>query len=62
MKHVNRFLKVHRVDGTVCVACVGGYDFEDGPAAETLQSLYPWVFFIPLSRIKGLPNIAPHRR
>src|SRR3972149_3794980 len=62
MKHVNRVLEAHRVDRTVCVARVEGYDFEDGPATETLQSLYARVFFAPLSRIKGLPNIAPHGR
>ena len=62
MKHVDRVLEAHRVDSTVAVARVGCYDFEDGPAAEPLQSLDAWVFFAPLSGIKGLPNIAAHGR
>jgi len=62
MKHVDRVLEAHRVNSAVCVARVGRYDFQHGPAAETLQSLYGRVFFAPLSGIKGLPNIAPGGR
>jgi hypothetical protein len=59
MKHVDRVLEAHRVNSSVCVARVGRCDFEHGPAAETLHSLYARVFFAPLSGIKRLPNVAP---
>jgi hypothetical protein len=62
MKNVNRILEAHCVNSPVCVARVGRYDFEDGPATETLQSLYARVFFAPLSGIKSLPNVAPRGR
>ena len=62
MKHVNRILEAHRVNSSVCVARVGRYDFEDGPAGETWQGLYARVFLAPLIGIKGLPNLAPSGR
>jgi hypothetical protein len=62
MKHVDRVLEAHRLDSTVAVARVGCNDFENGPAAEPLQSLDARVFFAPLSGIKGLSNMAAHGR
>jgi hypothetical protein len=62
MKHVDRILESHGVNSTLCVARVGRYDFEHGPAAEPLQSLYARIFLAPLSGIEGLPNVAPRGR
>ena len=60
MKNVDCLLEAHGVSSTVCVARVGRYDFENGPATETLQSLYARGFFTPWGGIKSLPNSTPH--